>query len=81
MNFVQPFFEHLPPQARKELKEVGWTQGLELAKVPRRDGQGLDCPTWLREAREMPRNQFRRAVEKELTRKETEESELVYFKL
>ena len=23
--------EHLPPQARRELKEVGWTKGLELA--------------------------------------------------
>src|SRR5438552_16674164 len=28
--------EHLPPQARRELKEVGWTKGLELAKVARR---------------------------------------------
>ena len=25
--------EHLPPQARKALKQVGWTKGLELAKV------------------------------------------------
>jgi hypothetical protein len=29
----------------------------------------------------MPKDQFRRAVEKELSGKETEESELVYFKL
>jgi hypothetical protein len=33
--------EHLPPQARRELKEVGWTKGLELAKVARR-GQEFD---------------------------------------
>jgi hypothetical protein len=39
--------EHLPPQARRELKEVGWTKGLELAKLARRDGQGFDCATWL----------------------------------
>jgi hypothetical protein len=33
--------EHLPPQARRELKQVGWTKGLELAR--RRDGQEFDC--------------------------------------
>jgi len=73
--------EHLPPQARKELKEVGWTKGLELAKVARRDGQHFDCATWLHKAREMPKEDFRREVEKELTGKETEPSELIYFKL
>jgi hypothetical protein len=30
--------EHLPPQARRELKEVGWTKGLEFAKLWMRDG-------------------------------------------
>jgi hypothetical protein len=30
-----------PPQARIELKEVGWTKGLELAKAARRDGLRL----------------------------------------
>jgi len=40
--------EHLPPQARKELK---WTKGLELAKVPSEDGTEFDCATWLNKAR------------------------------
>jgi hypothetical protein len=31
--------ERMPPKARKELKEVRWTKGLELAKVARRDKQ------------------------------------------
>ena len=79
--YLMSIHEHLPPQARKELKEVGWTKGLELAKVARRDGQEFDCATWLHKARGMPKDQFRREVEKELTGKETEESELVYFKL
>ncbi|MGO9124521.1 MAG: hypothetical protein ACLP6G_06485 [Terriglobales bacterium] len=73
--------EHLPPQARKELREVGWTKGLELAKVAKRDGQRFDCATWLHRARQMPKEQFKRAVEKELTGKESEASEIVYFKL
>ncbi len=30
--YLMSIHEHLPPQARKELKEVGWTKGLELAK-------------------------------------------------
>jgi hypothetical protein len=73
--------EHLPPKARKELKEVGWTKGLELAKVARRDGQEFDCATWLHKAREMPKDQFKREVEKELTGKDTEPWEIIYFKL
>ena len=73
--------EHLPPQVRRELKEVGWTKGLELAKLARRDGQEFDCATWLHKAREMPKDEFRREVEKELTGKETEPWEIIYFKL
>ena len=79
--YLMSIHEHLPPQARKELKEVGWTKGVELAKLARRDRQDFDCATWLHKAREMPKEQFKQEVEKELTGKETEPSELVYFKL
>ena len=33
--YLMSIHEHLPPQAGKELKEVGWTKGMELAKVAR----------------------------------------------
>ena len=79
--YLMSIHEHLPAQARKELKEVGWTKGLELAKVARRDRQHFDCATWLHKAREMPKEQFKQEVEKELTGKESEPSEIVYFKL
>ncbi len=79
--YLMSIHEHLPPQARKELKEVGWTKGVELAKLARRDRQDFDCATWLHKAREMPKEQFKQEVEKELTGKETEPSEIVYFKL
>ncbi len=49
--YLMSIHEHLPPQARKDLKEVGWTKGLELAKVARREGQEFDCATWLHKAR------------------------------
>jgi hypothetical protein len=73
--------EHLPPQARKDLKEIGWTKGRELAKIARRDGQDFDCAPWVHRARSMPREEFRRAVEKELTGREEEPSELIFFKV
>ena len=79
--YLMSIHEHLPPQVRKELKEVGWTKGLELAKLARRDGQRFDCATWLHKAREMPKEQFKHEVEKELTGKDEEPSELIYFKV
>jgi len=76
--YLMSIHEHLPPQARRQLKEVGWTKGLELAKLARRDGHHFDCATWLHRAREMPKEQFKQEVEKELTGKETEPWEIVY---
>ncbi len=35
--YLMSIHEHLPPQVRRELKEVGWTKGLELAKLASRD--------------------------------------------
>src|SRR5258708_2293812 len=79
--YLMSIHEHLPPQARKDLKEVGWTKGLELAKLARRDGQHFDCATWLHKARHMPKEDFKQEVEKELTGRETEPWEIIYFKL
>ena len=79
--YLMSIHEHLPPQARAELKQVGWTKGLELAKVAKRDGQRFESAIWLHKAREMPSDEFKREVEKELTGKEEELSELIYFKL
>jgi hypothetical protein len=60
--YLMSIHEHLPPQARKDLKEVGWTKGLELAKVARAEGPEFDCATWLHKAREMPKEDFGRAT-------------------
>ena len=79
--YLMSIHEHLPPQARKELKEVGWTKGVELAKIARRDRQHFECAIWLHKAREMPTEQFKQEVEKELTGRETEPWEIIYFKL
>jgi len=79
--YLMSIHEHLPPQARRHLKEIGWTKGRELAKLARRDSQHLDCALWVHKARVMPTENFRREVEKELTGKEEEPWELIYFKV
>jgi hypothetical protein len=79
--YLMSIHEHLPPQARRQLKEIGWGKGLELAKVARRDGQRFNCATWLHKAKQMPKEVFRREVERELTGEDKEPWEIVYFKL
>jgi hypothetical protein len=79
--YLMSIHEHLPPQARKALKLVGWSKGTELAKVARSDGKHFDCATWLHKAREMPKEQFKREVDKHLTGKDSEPTEIIYFKL
>ena len=79
--YLMSIHEHLPPQARRDLKDVGWTKGLELAKLARAEGQRFDCATWLHKARSMPKDQFKSEVDRELTGRETELWEIIYFKL
>jgi hypothetical protein len=79
--YLMSIHEHLPPEAKKELKEIGWTKGRELAKLARAGGQGFDCAPWLHKAQSMRKEEFKREVEKELTGRETEPHEIVYFKL
>src|SRR6201981_1902206 len=79
--YLMSIHEHLPPEAKRELKQVGWTKGLELAKLARRrNGQEFDCATWLHKAKVLPKEEFQREVEKELTGQDSEPCEIVYFK-
>src|ERR1017187_8304977 len=79
--YLMSIHAHLPPQVRRELKQLGWTKGLELAKLARQQGQRFESATWLHKARQMPKAEFQREVEKELTGKDSEPSELIYFKV
>src|ERR1700756_2030511 len=79
--YLMSIHEHLPPEAKRELKQVGWSKGLELAKLARRsNGQEFDCATWLHKAKVLPKEEFQREVEKELTGQDSEPWEIVYFK-
>jgi hypothetical protein len=80
--YLMSIHEHLPPEVKRDLKQVGWTKGLELAKLARsRDGQEFDCATWLHKAKVLPKEEFQREVEKELTGQDSEPWELIYFKV
>ena len=79
--YLMSIHEHLPPQIRRDLKHVGWTKGLELAKLARKQGQNFESATWLHKAHHLPKEEFKREVEKELTGKDCEPSELIFFKV
>src|SRR5664279_5380219 len=79
--YLMSIHEHLPPQVRKELKQVGWSKGLELSLLARKQGQHFESAPWVHKARTMPREEFRREIEKALTGEDSEPSELIYFKV
>ena len=70
--YLMAIHEHLPRIPKAELRSMGWTKARELAKVVRRERQGFDCAPWVHKARELPREEFKREVERHLTGKETE---------
>jgi hypothetical protein len=78
--YLMAIHERLPRIAKQDLKMVGWSKAIELAKVARRDRQSFDCATWLHKAKALPKEEFKREVDRHLTGKETEPWEILYFK-
>jgi hypothetical protein len=78
--YLMAIHERLPRIAKPDLKMVGWSKAIELAKVARRDRQSFDCATWLHKAKALPKEEFKREVDRHLTGKETEPWEILYFK-
>ena len=79
--YVMAIHEHLPKQMRRDLKLMGWTKARELVKVARAEGERFDCAPWVHKASAMPREEFKREVDRFLTGKESEPWELLYFKV
>jgi hypothetical protein len=79
--YLMAIHEQLPRQTHRDLRQVGWTKAAELAKVARRDGQSFDCATWMHKAQALPKEEFKREVERHLTGQETEPWEILYFKI
>jgi hypothetical protein len=79
--YLMAIHENLTRIPKQHLQEVGWSKATEMAKVARRDGSDFDCATWLHKAKELPKEAFKREVERHLTGQETEPWEIIYFKL
>jgi len=79
--YLMAIHENLPRIPKRELREVGWTKARELVKVARREGRDFDCAPWVHKAKELPREEFTREVERHLTGKEVEPWEMLYFKV
>ena len=79
--YLMTIHEHLTRVPKPQLREIGWTKARELVKVARRDGPEFACAPWVHKAKELPKEQFKREVERHLTGKETESWEIIYFKL
>ena len=79
--YLMAIHENLTRIPKQHLREVGWSKATEMAKVARRDGNDFDCATWLHKAKELPKEEFKREVERHLTGRETEAWEIIYFKL
>ena len=79
--YLMAIHEQLPRRVHSALRQVGWSKAAELVKVARRDGEQFDCATWLHKAAELPKEEFKREVEKHLNGQETEPWEIIYFKL
>jgi len=79
--YLMTIHEHLMRVPKPQLREIGWTKARDLVKVARRDGPEFACAPWVHKAKELPREEFSREVERHLTGKETEPWEIIYFKL
>jgi hypothetical protein len=79
--YLMAIHEHLTKIPKQQLREVGWTKARELVKVARREGNEFDCAPWVHKAKELPKEAFKREVERHLTGQKTEPWEIIYFKL
>ena len=79
--YLMAIHERLTRIPKQQLREIGWTKARELAKVARREGERFESAPWVHKAQALPKEEFKREVERHLTGRETEAWELLYFKL
>jgi hypothetical protein len=73
--------EHLTPVPKAQLEKLGWSKARELAKIARAEGPEFPLCTWVHKAETMPREEFRREVDRHLTGRATEPWDMLYFKV
>ena len=65
--YLMAIHEHLPRRMQRDLKAMRWCKARELVKVARREGERFDCAPWVHKASTMPREEFKREVDRFLT--------------
>ena len=79
--YLMSIHEHLPPQARRELKEWDGRRDWSWRKSPGGMAESSIVQPGCTEVRSLPRDEFKREVERELTGQESEPWQIIYFKL
>jgi len=79
--YLMAIHEHLTRVPKRQLREIGWTKARELAKLAHREGERFESAPWVHKAQVLPKEEFKREVERHLTGRETEAWELLYFKV
>jgi len=79
--YLMAIHENLTRVPKQQLREIGWTKATDLAKIARKEGERFESATWVHKAQVLPKEDFKREVERHLTGKETEAWEIIYFKL
>lgn len=79
--YLMAIHENLTRVPKRQLREIGWSKATELAKVARREGEHFESATWVHRAQVLPKEEFKREVERHLTGRETEAWEILYFKV
>ena len=73
--------ENLTRVPKQQLRVIGWTKATETCQGGAEGGERFESATWVHKAQVLPKEEFKREVERHLTGKETEAWEILYFKL
>jgi hypothetical protein len=65
--YLMAIHENLTRVPKQQLRVIGWTKATELAKVARREGKHFESATWVHKAQVLPKEEFKREVERYLT--------------
>src|SRR5579863_5726081 len=79
--YLMGVYEKLTREVHRDVARIGWTKARELVRIARKEGQKLDSALWVHKAATMPGGQFKREVERQLTGRDPEPREMIYFQV
>ena len=70
--YLMAIHENLTRVPKQQLREIGWTKARRTGQGGAQGGRALRKCTWVHRAQVLPKEEFKREVERHLTGKETE---------